>query len=113
MARKDIIILSAKESKRLKIIQMKAAETLALSDRQIRRIVKRVREEGDFGIPHRSRGKPSPMCIPKELKGKVLRLYEEKYEGFGPTLATEKLLVRDGISLSRETLHAMATCRGE
>ncbi|MGR3309449.1 MAG: helix-turn-helix domain-containing protein, partial [Candidatus Brocadiales bacterium] len=69
MARKDIIILSTKESKRLKIIQklidkemtqMKAAETLALSDRQIRRIVKRVREEGDFGIPHRSRGKPSP-----------------------------------------------------
>jgi len=34
----------------------------------------------------------------------VLALYRQHYEGFGPTLAQEKLLERDGISISDETL---------
>ena len=34
----------------------------------------------------------------------MLALYRQHYEGFGPTLAQEKLLERDGISISDETL---------
>ncbi|MGR3309485.1 MAG: ISNCY family transposase [Candidatus Brocadiales bacterium] len=113
MAGKDIIVLSVRELKRLKIVQkvidkeitqMEAAELLDLCDRQIRRIVKRVREDGDSGVTHRSRGKPSPRAIPEDQKGKILRLYKEKYTGFGPTFAVEKLLEIDTITLSRETL---------
>ena len=33
-----------------------------------------------------------------------MELYRQNYEGFGPTLAQEKLLERDGISISDETL---------
>jgi hypothetical protein len=34
----------------------------------------------------------------------VIALYQQNYEGFGPTLAQEKLLERDGIRISDETL---------
>lgn len=113
MAGKDIIKMSQEELKRINVIhqaidkgltQVEAAGILGLSDRQVRRIIKRVIEEGDRGIVHRSRGKPSHNMIPDKIKTRVLELYEERYAGFGPTLATEKLLEIDKIGLSRETL---------
>ena len=102
-----------KELKRLKIIQeainkhitqKQASELLALSQRQIANLVKRVREEGDKGIIHRLRGKPSHRAFPQRLKDKVINLYKKKYPDFGPTLATEKLFELDSIKISRETL---------
>jgi len=113
MAGKDIIMASQRELKRLHIAQKviegavrraEAAEMLLLSDRQMRRIVGRVRGEGPRGVVHRSRGRESNMKYPEELKGRVTELYRQNYEGFGPTLAQEKLLERDGISISDETL---------
>jgi hypothetical protein len=77
---------------------------LSLSIRQTRRIVRRVREEGPQGVVHRLRGKASNRKLPWELKDRVLELYCGKYEGFGPTLAQEKLLELDGICISDETL---------
>jgi hypothetical protein len=113
MAGKDIIMLSQKELKRLHIIQKvvdkairqtDAAEILSLSDRQIRRIVKKVRAEGERGIIHKSRGRDSNRKIPKKIKERVLKLYRAQYKDFGPTLASEKLFERDGIKLDDETL---------
>ena len=75
MAGKDIITMSQRELRRLHIIhkvldaairQVEAADLLLLSDRQIRRIVKRVRLEGEAGITHKSRGKPSNIKFPKK-----------------------------------------------
>jgi transposase-like protein len=105
--------MSRRETKRLHIIhqaldkritQEKASELIGLSSRQIRRILKRVREEGDDGISHRSRGKASNRIIPKRVKDKTLKLYKEKYCDFGPTFACEKLLEIHEIKLSDETL---------
>jgi transposase len=113
MAGKDIIMASQRELKRLHIAQKviegsvrqtEAAEMLSLSDRQMRRIVGRVREEGSQGIVHRSRGRQSNRKYPEELKERVIELYRQNYEGFGPTLAQEKLFERDSISISDETL---------
>ena len=110
---KDTIEMSKKELKRLPKIHMvlnkvmtqrEAVSDLDLSERQIRRIVKRVREEGDEGIVHRSRGRPSKCKIPDEIKSRILTVYENNYGGFGPTFATEKLLERNKIKVSRETL---------
>jgi hypothetical protein len=86
------------------IKQVEAAEILSLSGRQIRRIVKRIRSEGDRGIVHQSRGKPSNRRTPDKVKNNVIRLYRAQYKDFGPTLASEKLLERDGIGISDETL---------
>lgn len=112
MARKDIIMLSLKELKRLKVIQnvinkritqVTAAAIIGLSERQIGRLTKAVRKEGDRGVAHKSRGKTSNRKISEEVKEKVLRLYKDKYQDFGPTLANEKL-EEDGVRISEETL---------
>jgi transposase len=108
-----IIMASQEELRRLHVIQkvleggikqVEAAEILSLSFRHIRRVVKRVQEEGNRGIVHRSRGRPSNRKIADQLKDKVIKLYRTSYKGFGPTLASEKLLERDGVSISDETL---------
>jgi transposase len=109
----DIIMLSKKELRRVPVIhqvkegkirQVEAGRILDLSDRQIRRIVGRVCKEGEKGIAHRSRGKVSNRGFMEEVKEKVLGLYKERYMGFGPTLASEKLSEVEGIRISDETL---------
>jgi len=113
MAREDMIMARQGELKRLHVIQkvlekvikqVEAAEILLLSSRQIRRIVKRIRVEGDKGIIHKSRGRPSNRRIPRKIRDKVIQLYRKEYEDFGPTLASEKLQERNGIGVSDETL---------
>ena len=113
MARKDIIMLSQRELKKLHVIrkvldgvikQIEAAEMISLSDRQIRRLANSVRIEGDKGIIHKSRGKASGRKLPMQVRATVIKLYREKYTGFGPTLASEKLAELEGIQLSDETL---------
>jgi transposase len=111
VAGEDIIMVRQKELKRLHVIhkviertltQKDAAEIVSLTERQIRRIVARIREEGDVGIRHRSRGKPSRRKLP--FKEKIAQLYRDSYPDFGPTLFTEKLHEREGITVSRETV---------
>ncbi|KKL08870.1 hypothetical protein LCGC14_2571540, partial [marine sediment metagenome] len=113
MAGKDIIMLSQTELKKLHVIrkvldgvvkQIEAAEMLTLSDRQIRRLIKRVKVEGDAGIGHKSRGKASGRKLPMNIRDKVIKLYRRKYKGFGPTLAAEKLHEIEDIRISDETL---------
>ena len=86
------------------ITQVKASEILSLSSRQIRRILKRVRREGDKGVIHKSRGRPSNRRIPDTIREKVLQLYRSQYWDFGPTLASEKLQERDQVKVNEETL---------
>jgi transposase len=113
MVERDIITMSQKEMKRLHVIhkvreglltEKQAAEIISLSERQIRRIVKRIRDEGDKGIQHRSRGKESNRRLAKKLVERVTRLYQERYQGFGPTLMAEKLHELEGIVISKETV---------
>jgi transposase len=115
MAEKDIVMLRQKDLKRLHVMhkvlegtmtQAEAADLISLTERQIRRIVKRIRQEGDKGIGHAARGKPSNRKLPKKLKNRIVRLYTTTYPDFGPTLFTEKLEEREGIVISRETARA-------
>jgi hypothetical protein len=66
--------------------------------------VKRIRNEGNRGVIHKSRGRPSNRRIPHKIKDRVIPLYRAQYNDFGPTLASEKLLERDRIEISDETL---------
>lgn len=111
MARKGIVMATGEELKRLHLIrksldkllkQKEAAELLDLSTRQVRRIAERIKEEGDLGVIHKSRGKSSNRAL--LFKKKALKLFREKYQDFGPTLASEKLFEIDHIKLSDETL---------
>jgi hypothetical protein len=113
VAREDMMMASQEELKRLHIIwkvleramkQVRAAEILSLSCRQIRRLAKRVKGEGDRGVVHQSRGKPSNRRIDNKVKTRAIKLYQERYKGFGPTLAAEKLWEGQKIRVSDETL---------
>jgi transposase len=113
MTRKDIVTMSQEELRRLHVMhkimekamtQADAAGKIGLCERQVRRVVARIREEGDRGIIHRLRGKPSNRALPEGVKNKVLELFKDKYPDFGPTLASEKLFERDKIKINDETL---------
>jgi transposase len=110
---KDIVTMSQMELRRVSIInkvidklitQLEASKILELSTRQIQRITKRVSKEGDKGVIHRSRGKPSTRAFPEKTKDKILKLCKTKYEGFNPLFASEKLFEIERIRVSRETL---------
>ena len=117
----DILAMSQRELKRLHVIrkaieksirQREAAEFLCLSPRQISRLVKRVREESDKGIIHRSRGKQSHNATAKGIKDRAVALCKGVYAGFNPTLASEKLFERNKIKLNRETLRQWFIAEG-
>ena len=82
----------------------KAAVKMRVCYRQAKRIKRRFRREGAAGLVHASRDRESNRKLPREFKDQVLGLYEEHYFGFGPTLAAEKMLERDGVKVHRETL---------
>ena len=113
MYNKDIIMASREELKRLYVVkkvidrelsQVKAGELLGLSERQVRRIEGRIREEGERGVVHRLRGRESVRKTEVRKQKQVIKIYRTKYLGFGPTLAGEKLKEIDGIEVSKETL---------
>ena len=113
MAEKDIIMATQEELKRLNVIhkvldksitQTEAAGILDLTDRHIRRMAARIAKEGDKGIVHKLRGQPAHNCTLDKVKTKVLNLCKDTYEGFSPTLASEKLFERNKIKVSRELL---------
>ena len=85
---------------------------LELSYRQCRRSYKRFREEGDTGLVHRSRGQPSNRAKRAEFRRAVLERCKERYEGFGPTFASEKL-AGDGYELDHETLRRWLIADGQ
>ena len=122
MAREDLLMLNQKELKRLHVVhkalqreitQKRAAELSGLSERQIRRIVNRIRSEGDRGIMHHGRGRQSNRKLPQKLTNRLIELYRRHYVGFGPTLAAEKLLERDGVSVSKETVRTVLLESGD
>ncbi len=89
-------------SKRL--TQENAAKELKISDRQVRNLLARYREDGAAGLISKRRGKASNNRIANDVQNAALELVEKHYHDFGPTLAHEKLKEQHGYTMSRETL---------
>ena len=92
--------------------QRDAAIKLRLSVRQVKRLVKRYREEGEAGLCHRSRGRPSNRGYKEGVRGEVLALYRERLGGFGPTLASEKVEEALGLKIDPETIRRWLSAGG-
>jgi hypothetical protein len=104
--------MTHKEIDRLKVIHNvlqkkltwpEAAEQLWLSERQIGRLVARVRQKGHSGIIHGLRGRPSNHQLEEGLLEKALSLVQAHYADFRPTFANEKIQ-KHGVHLSTFTL---------
>ena len=107
------LLMSRKERNRLEVLGwkehsgislVKAAEAMGVSYRQAKRIWKRYKADKGAGLVHLGRGKKPNCGYGVEVKEQVLRAYGERYRGFGPTLASEKLEEEDGIRVDHETL---------
>jgi transposase len=92
------------EKVKLGMMTMKeAAKLMGISYRQAKRIKSRYEQKGAEGLVHRSRGRESNRKIDAGTKKAILRRYEERYLGFGPTFAMEKLR-GEGFTIHAETL---------
>lgn len=105
------LVMSEKERSRKAIMEMVkqgtlklnlAAERCGLSYRQAKRVYRNYIEKGDAGLVHQGRGQNSNRKHPH--RETIIAYYKEKYEGFGPTLASEKLQEEDGLQVNHETL---------
>jgi transposase len=106
--------ISMRDIDRLKIIyevlrghlrQRQAAQQIGLSRRQVIRLCRRVQQEGNRGIMHRLQGQPSNHQVDSQvLEQAISALHDPLYDGFGPTLANEKLDALYGLKLSTSAL---------
>ena len=93
MSTKEISKLEVMQRLKSKRLQQKeAAELLGLSVRQVKRLYKIYRENGARGLVSKRPGQASNHRLKTETVEKVLELVQGKYQGFGPTLAHEKLV---------------------
>jgi transposase len=105
------LVMSDKERSRKALMEMvsqgklklnQAATQCGLSYRQAKRVYRSYKEKGDAGLVHQARGQNSNREHPH--RAIIIACYKDKYEGFGPTLAAEKLLEEDGLQVNHETL---------
>jgi len=80
---------------------------LGLSGRQVKRLRKKVREEGTEGVIHKGRDKIGNRKMPEETRTKMEKLLTGTYSDFGPTFASEKLEDNHGIIISKETVRSI------
>jgi len=81
-----------------------AAERLGIGLRQMRRLMRQWRASGDAGLVSRQRGHRSNRGLPSDFHSVPEEHLRGQYQGFGATLAAEKLAERDGIKVSAATV---------
>jgi transposase len=111
-----LLEMSAKEVRRLEVMQRlserrmsqkEAGTILDLSVRQIKRLLRAYRQEGATGLVSKHRGRKSNNRLSTDVKNQALNLLKTKYKGFGPTLAHEKLVEKEKLKLSDESVRQL------
>ncbi|HGJ5227606.1 TPA: hypothetical protein ACJXEA_001651, partial [Legionella pneumophila subsp. fraseri] len=92
-------VLEMVRQRRISLVQ--ESQQCELSYWQTLRIYQRYEEKGDAGLIHDNRGRVSNRKNPHQAS--IINRYTERYEDFGPTLASE-YLARDGFHVDHETL---------
>ncbi len=117
----NLLQMSAKELSRLEVMQRltqermsqkEAGKILGLSTRQIKRLLKRYRQRGAAGLVSKHRGRKANNRLSEDVKRKALNLLKTKYQGFGPTLVHEKLVEKDKLKISDESVRKLMIAEG-
>src|SRR5689334_8856038 len=82
--------------------QTEAARLLGITARHVRRLLRRLRDDGDSALRHGLRGRPSNRQADADLRRRILQEYRTHFHDFGPALAREKLAER-GLHVGLET----------
>ena len=116
----DRIAMSARERDRLKVMspvvegqrtQAEAARLMDLCVRQVRRLQRRLEQEGDAGIIHRLRGRPSNRRRDPALRRQAVEIYRRQMPDFNLTMASEKLAARQ-VKVPARTLRDWLSAEG-
>lgn len=83
-----------------------AATALGLSERQVKRLTRRLRLAGAEGFVVSRKGKPPNNAFGTKTRDRVLELARTTYRGFGPTFLAEKLIVSRLVVYERVALVA-------
>ena len=109
---RDRLVVLKKAQKKL-ITQRQAAGELKLTERQVRRLLVKLKEAGDKAVIHGLRGRRSNRRLHEETREEMVRiLSQEVYKGFGPTLASEYLANKHHLQIGRETLRQVMMAAG-
>jgi DNA-binding Lrp family transcriptional regulator len=103
-AERDRLDALKRASKKV-ITQKQAAEEIGVTERQVRRLLRKLRRKGDRAVIHELSGRASNRKLPAEMEQRAITVLSDSvYRGFGPTLAAEYLHKRHQITVSKETL---------
>jgi len=105
MSQKERDVLSwLKPARDKKITQKETARRMGVSERWVRKLLQRMKREGDRVVVHKLRGKSSNRRLKAELRQQATALVRAHYADFGPTLGSEYLAARHGLRIGKETL---------
>lgn len=110
----ETITLNSKEQKRLMVLNQvlrgqltgkQASELLEMSLRQVRRMLAAYKKEGAAALSHGNKGRSPHNKLAESVLGMVVELARSKYEGCNQQQMSELLAEREGIYVSRSSLH--------
>src|SRR5579864_3980197 len=102
-----------KRARKKLITQKQAADEIDVTERQVRRLLRKLRQKGDRAVIHELRGRTSNRKLPADMEQRAVAILTDPvYRGFGPTLASEYLHRLHQITVSKETLRHWMTKAG-
>jgi transposase len=95
------------------ITQRQAAAKMGVSDRWARKLLARMKTDGDAVVVHGLRGRSSNRRIEEQTQARVVELLKQpEWHDFGPTFASEQLAKRHDIRVSKETVRGWMVAAG-
>jgi hypothetical protein len=95
-----------------KLSMADGASLLGLSERQLWRLRRAVRDVGPVGLVHGNTGRASPQRIEPGIRARVVELAGTTYAGVNDSHLAELLAEREGIVLSRPSLRRILRAAG-
>ena len=95
-----------------RLTQREAARVLAVTERQLRRLLKAYRADGPAGLASKKRGRRGNHRLADDVRRYAIEVVRERYTDFGPTFAQEKLQELHGLRVSVSTLRGWMTQSG-
>jgi transposase len=93
--------------------QREAAEKMGVTARWVRKLVRRMKKEGDAVVVHGLRGRTSNRKLSDKTQRQVLAILKKpEWHDFGPTFAAEQLAKRHEIHVGKETLRGWMIVAG-
>src|SRR5262249_33552359 len=95
------------------VTQRQAAEKMGVSERWVRKLLVKLKTEGDGIVVHGLRGRPANRRVDEKIRARAIKcLRQPEWHDFGPTFACEQLSKRHDIDISKETVRGWMMAEG-